>query len=180
MKAFLFLFLSVVSLYSCFYTPKVQMTDKYLKITAPDQYFGFVRLKDSLDDSFFIAPKDSFSFVNSKKFNYYVTPEIRYTLVNRKTHQNPFVNYNSEKFLFFRNKTIKIYFNKKYKKYCWAKSYQTTGKESHIEYTDTIGLEPYTWYQTGGKHFNEDLFFQWKGKDGNFVTKIKLNPERNW
>ena len=98
MKTILYLFFLAISssFFSCDEPSSAKITDKYIEIVRPGGSLGLIEVKPLEIDSTFGYPTEEKEFVG-------------YTIVHRKTHEP--LN---------ENASVKMYFNVKNDKYCWA------------------------------------------------------------
>jgi len=139
--------LCLTCLFASCKTASVKITDEYIEVVKPGQQFGIVELQVLNFDTTLNYP------MKEKEIS-------TFTLVERKTHEQ--INDNAD---------VKVFFQKKNDKYCWAK--QNESSLANLFYSDTIKLKPFTWYRVTTENYGFYSYFYWNGKKGDFAVRLK-------
>jgi len=134
----------------CFKAPTATMTDQYIEVANPGQTLGLIKIKVDKVDTTFGYPLEEQSITS-------------YTIVQRASGKQ-----------LYGSTGFKIYFNRRYRKYQWR-----VRKDPFLaDYydSDTIQLEPYTWYRLTTEKYGFHVYFYWNKEEGTYVQKLKPKP----
>lgn len=137
--------------WGCFLrAPSATMTDQYVWVRNPGQYWGLSEVQAVEMDSLFNYPS---------KEEYLVS----YSVVKRK---------NNKQVEGYSN--LKAFFRKKNNRYYWKVRRMTLLADYKLN--DTISLKPYTWYKLSTERYNFIVYFYWNGSKGDYILKEKPKP----
>lgn len=130
--------------------PSATMTDQYISVKNPGQYWGLSEIHAVEIDNLFNYPSKE-EYLSS------------YTVVKRRNNKQ--VDGNSK---------LKTFFSKKNNRYYWKVRRNPLLADYKIN--DTISLKPHTWYKLSTERYNFIVYFYWNGKKGDYVLKEKPKP----